>query len=80
MEVDHDCPLSVDALGKGLKKRLSPEIWSQFEETYVGADIAETWEALFRRVAIEVVEGNVYPQRLDERVTKFAKEMQEASV
>ena len=83
-EIDHDWSVPVGALGKGLKKHLLPEIWSQLEETYVGADIAETWEALFktitlfRRVAMEVGEalGYAYPQHLDERVTTFAKEMQ----
>ena len=85
-EIDHDWSLPVGALGKGLKKNLPPEIWSQLEETYVGSDIAENWEALFktitlfRRVAMEVGEalGYAYPQRLDESVTKFAKEIQEA--
>src|SRR5690606_23911145 len=40
------------ALGKGLKKGLSPEVWSRLEATYTGADLAENWEALFRTVAL----------------------------
>ncbi|HET9906527.1 MAG TPA: aminoglycoside 6-adenylyltransferase, partial [Anaerolineales bacterium] len=86
-ELDHDWSMPVGALGKGLKKRLPKEIWSQLEETYVGSDIAENWEALFktirlfRQVAMEVGEalGYAYPQALDERVTAFAKEMQTTS-
>jgi aminoglycoside 6-adenylyltransferase len=84
VEIDHDWSLPVGALGKGLKKRLPPEIWSQLEKTYVGSDIAETWEALFktitlfRHVAMEVGEalGYAYPQELDERVTQYAKDQQ----
>ena len=83
-ELDHDWSMPVGALGKGLKKRLPPEIWPQLEETYVGADIADNWEALFktitlfRRVAMEVGEtlGYAYPQELDERVVAFVKDMQ----
>jgi len=67
-----------------LKKKLPPEIWSQLEAAYAGADIAENWEALFRamalfrKVAMEVGEalGYEYPLELDERVTAFVKEMQ----
>lgn len=73
----------VGALGKGLKKRLSPEIWSRLEEAYAGADSAENWEALFRtmalfrQVAIEVGEalGYSYPHDLDERVTAYVHKM-----
>jgi len=73
----------TSALGKGLKKRLPPEIWSQLERTYVGADIADNWEALFhtmalfRQVAIEVGEalGYLYPHDLDQRVTDYVQEM-----
>ena len=86
-ELDHDWSVPVGALGKGLKKRLPPEIWSKLEETYVGADIAENWKALFltmtlfRRVAMEVGEalGYAYPQDLDERVVAYVKDMQPAN-
>ena len=83
MELDHDWSVRTSALGKGLKKRLPPEIWSQLERTYVGADIADNWEALFhtmalfRQVAIEVGEalGYLYPHDLDQRVTDYVQEM-----
>lgn len=83
-EIDHDWSVPVGALGKGLKKRLPPEVWLQLEETYVGSDIAENWEALFktitlfRQVAMEVGEalGYAYPQDLDQRVTDYVKDMQ----
>ena len=84
MELDHGWSVPTGALGKGLKKRLPPEIWSQLENTYAGADIAENWEALFRtmalfrQVAVEVGEGlgYDYPHELDQRVTAYVKDMQ----
>jgi len=84
MELDHGWSMPAGALGKGLKKRLPPEIWSKLENTYAGADIADNWEslfrtmALFRQVAIEVGEGlgYVYPHDLDQRVNDFVRKMQ----
>ena len=87
IEIDHGWSIPVGALGKGLRKHLPREIWSQLEETYVGADIADNWEALFkimtlfRQVAVEVGEALAfaYPHDLDERVVQFVKDMQHAN-
>ncbi|HLO16007.1 MAG TPA: aminoglycoside 6-adenylyltransferase [Anaerolineales bacterium] len=84
MGIKHNWSLSAGALGKGLKRKLPPEIWSQLEDTYVGADTADNWEALFRtmslfrQVAIEVGKGlgYTYPTELDQRVTEFVRQMQ----
>ncbi|HKY55829.1 MAG TPA: aminoglycoside 6-adenylyltransferase [Anaerolineales bacterium] len=87
-EIDHSWSIPIGALGKGLKKRLPPEIWSRLKDTYAGADIAENWEALFRtmtlfrHVAIEVGEalGYAYPQDLDERVVVYVQQLQRPSL
>jgi aminoglycoside 6-adenylyltransferase len=84
MGVNHNWSLPTGSLGKGLKKKLPPEIWSQLEASYAGADTADNWESLFRtmalyrRVAMEVGKGlgYDYPLNLDERVTAFVKDMQ----
>jgi aminoglycoside 6-adenylyltransferase len=84
MGVNHNWSLPTGSLGKGLKKKLPPEIWSQLEAAYAGADTADNWEALFRtmmlfrQVATEVGKGlgYEYPIDLDERVTAFVKDMQ----
>jgi len=84
MGVEHNWSLPTGSLGKGLKKRLPPEIWSELEETYTGAGTQDHWEALFRtmnlfrRVAREVGEslGYEYPLELDQRVTDFVRKMQ----
>ena len=73
----------VGALGKGLKKRLPPDLWREVESAYAGAGVAENWDALFRtiavyrRVATEVAEnlGYVYPIDLDQRVTDYVRRM-----
>jgi aminoglycoside 6-adenylyltransferase len=80
----HHESVPVGSLGKGLRKHLPPEIWSQLESCYAGAGNSENWEALFRtlalfrRVAMEVGErlDYEYPLDLDERVTAFVKDMQ----
>ena len=81
MEIDHEWPLPVGNLGKGLKRRLPSDIWREVEETYTGAGIEDNWEALlqtmalFRRVATEVADdlGYDYPLNLDRRVTAYVR-------
>jgi aminoglycoside 6-adenylyltransferase len=77
---DRDWSAPAGFLGRGLKKALPPDIWSQVESTYVGAGIEENWEALFRtlalfrRVAVEVAGqlGYVYPYEMDRCVVAYA--------
>jgi aminoglycoside 6-adenylyltransferase len=84
MGVHHNWSLPTGSLGKGLKKKLPPEIWSRLEDSYAGANTADNWEALFRtmalyrQVAMEVGKGlgYDYPLDLDARVTAFVKDMQ----
>jgi aminoglycoside 6-adenylyltransferase len=80
--LDHDWSLPAGFLGRGLKKRLPPEIWSELERTYVGVGIEDNWEALFRtlalfrRVAVEVgaALGYAYPLDMDQRVVAYARQ------
>jgi aminoglycoside 6-adenylyltransferase len=84
MGVEHNWSVPTGSLGKVLKKRLPPEIWSELENTYAGANTQDNWEALFRtitlfrRVGMEVGEGlgYKYPLELDQRVTAFVQRMQ----
>jgi aminoglycoside 6-adenylyltransferase len=81
IERDRGWSEPMDWLGKGLKKRLPPEVWEALEGTYAGAGIEENWEALFRtlalfrRVTVEVTEdlGYAYPHDLDRRVTGYVR-------
>jgi len=81
MEIDHGWSVPAGFLGKGLKKRLPPDIWAQVEQTYVGARLADNWEALantmalFRQVAVEVGAhlGYVYPHDLHQRVSAYVE-------
>ena len=85
MGVEHHWSVPTGSLGKGLKKKLPPEIWHQLEDTYAGASTQENWEALFRtitlfrEVAMEVGDelGYEYPLDLDQRVTAFVQRMQD---
>lgn len=83
MAMDHGWAVTSGANGKGLKKRLSPALWAQLEDTYAGVNIDENWRALyktmalFRQVALEVAAhlGYVFPQDMHERVIKFVDKM-----
>ncbi len=85
MECDHEWAMPTGALGKGLKQYLPPEIWTELEATYVGAGIADNWDALFRTIAlfrqvardVAVKLGYAYPEELDRRVTAYVRRMQE---
>jgi aminoglycoside 6-adenylyltransferase len=84
MECAHGWSAPTGALGKGLKKRLPAAIWSELEQTYAGASMADNWEALyrtmalFRRVGIDVANhlGYRYPLELDQNVTAYVQQMQ----
>jgi aminoglycoside 6-adenylyltransferase len=85
MEIDHDWSARPGASGKGLKKFVRPEIWAELQNTYVGADINDNWDvlfrtiSLFRKVATEVAQalGYCYPEQLDERVTKYLQNVKQ---
>jgi aminoglycoside 6-adenylyltransferase len=85
MAMDHRWSVPTGALGKGLKKRLPPDIWTALEQTYVGARIADNWEALahtmalFRQVALEVGEqlGYAYPDDLHQRVSAYVQQIKQ---
>lgn len=86
--IDTDWSVPVGSLGKGLKKKLPPVVWTQVESAYAGANVSDNWQALlatmsvFRQVAMDVGGrlGYGYPLELDQRVTAFVKEMQNRSL
>jgi aminoglycoside 6-adenylyltransferase len=68
-----------------LKRWLQPDLWTELEETYTGADIYSNWTALIRiidlmrRLAIEVGErlGFSYPEQLERRVVAYLHRVKE---
>jgi aminoglycoside 6-adenylyltransferase len=85
VQLDHNWSLAVGNLGKGLKKQLPPALWAKLEHCYAGASIEDNWAALFatielfRQVASEVAAnlGYSYPHELDQRVTAYARMIQQ---
>jgi aminoglycoside 6-adenylyltransferase len=83
VEVDHGWTWKPGVVGRGLKAHVSPETWAELEKTWVGAEIAENWTALFRmtalfrRIAREVASAldYDYPATLDQRVTSYLEEI-----
>ena len=80
-QIDHNWSVPIGSLGKGLKKYLPADMWTELEQTYAGARTDDNWEALantmalFRRAAIEVGThlGYAYPYDLDQRVSAYVK-------
>ena len=79
VEIDYGWAVKPGVLGKGLKKRLAPEIWAEVEDSYAGAGLEENWEslfksiAIFRKIALSVGKdlGYTYPHGLDERMMVY---------
>lgn len=77
IELDHGWSLRPGAYGRGIERHLPDGLRSELAATYVGADIEDNWNALFRttalfrRVATEVADalGHPYPLDVDEAVT-----------
>ncbi len=83
MEIDHNWSVKTGVAGKGLKKRLPPDIWDAFEATLTGAGIDDNWDALFaacalyRRLGIEVGDalGYAYPIDMDRRTIAYLEDL-----
>ena len=81
LELDHDWSLRPGVLGRGLERLLPPDLWAEYAATYVGADLDENWDALFRtcelfrRVARDVGDalGYEYPEAADARMTELLR-------
>jgi aminoglycoside 6-adenylyltransferase len=85
IEIDHNWSLKPGVWGRGLKRLLPADLWSELERTFVGPDPDENWAAffrttaLFRRVATEVAAalGYAYPQSLDDRMSAYLNAVRE---
>jgi aminoglycoside 6-adenylyltransferase len=79
--VKTDFKKSPGKLGKYIKQDVEPEIWSELEKTYSGANFDHIWESLFtmgslfRHLAkvVAVNFGFQYPQTDDENVSAFIR-------
>jgi aminoglycoside 6-adenylyltransferase len=77
IEIDHDWAWRPGVYGRGLERLLPADIWSELASTYVGTEVDDNWDALFRttalfrRVASAVghVLGYPYPHDVDDAMT-----------
>ena len=75
------------AYGRWFKKQLEPDVWSDIEATFAGADLEENWNAMFKtaeifgRLASEVGAhlGYTYPIELDRNVMEYLSEIRKMS-
>lgn len=85
--IHHGWAEPVGVLGRGLKRKLSPGIWTRLEKTYVGSEIRDNWDALFgamqlfREIGMEVAKelGYTYPLEMDLKVTHLIQKMRDMS-
>lgn len=79
IELDHDWSLRPGAYGRGLERLLPSDLSAELASTFVGTDVEDNWDALFRttalfrRVATEVGDalGYAYPEDVDEGVSAY---------
>jgi aminoglycoside 6-adenylyltransferase len=79
VEIERNWSWKPGIVGRGLKQHLPPDLWFELERTYVGSDLEENWEALFRttalfrRAASEVGSalGYAYPEALDVSIIAY---------
>jgi aminoglycoside 6-adenylyltransferase len=85
VEIDHGWNLKPGVYGRGLKRLLPADVWSELERTYVGPELEENWmalfrtTALFRRAATDVGNalGYAYPRQLDDQVSAYLNAVRE---
>lgn len=78
-QIDHGWSLKPGPYGRGLKRRLRPDLWTELESTYTGLDVEANWTALYaiiglmRRVMVELGEhlSYTYPHDLDTRAMNY---------
>lgn len=83
--IQNEWSVDTGACGKKFKSYLDSNIWSEFEETYVGSDVEENWKAFFRitnffrKIAKQVGEilDYEYPDNLDKEVMQFCLKIRE---
>jgi aminoglycoside 6-adenylyltransferase len=84
MQIGHGWSVRAGNYGRGIKRKLPPEIWAAFERTYAGPGIAENWAALFATLdlgewvarAVGSHLGYTYPQELHERCMRYLRRVQ----
>jgi aminoglycoside 6-adenylyltransferase len=87
IELDHDWSWRPGAYGRGLERHVPAETWRSLSRTYVGTDIEDNWNALFRttalfrQVATEVGDAlsYAYPLEVDDAVTAHLEAVRQLS-
>jgi aminoglycoside 6-adenylyltransferase len=79
IEIDHHWSIKPGDYGKSLRKFVTPLVWEELEQTYVGSVLEDNWDALFRTIALfrdiaQQVSGLLgfhYPDELDKKVVAY---------
>ncbi len=83
-EIEHGWSVKAGDYGRGLKRWLRPDVWAALEQTYVGPDRDDNWDALWRAIelmrsaALEIGAqlGYAYPETLHRRAVASLRRVQ----
>lgn len=83
VECAHNWSLKTGPHGRGMKKWLRADLWTQLERTYTGAALEENWETLDRMIvlmrttALEVGQclGYTYPDEMEQRARVYVEQV-----
>lgn len=87
-EMDLGWSVRAGPYGRGLQKRLRPDLWGDLENTYTGPGLEENWDALIRTIALlrkaalEVGErlGFAYPHEMERRTLDYVQKIKNTSL
>ena len=88
IEIEHNWRLRPGVGGRGFKRFLPGNVWSELARSYVGSGLEENWNALFltvslfRQIAREIADALVYtyPQQMDDEITAYLRAIQKTSL
>jgi len=74
-----DWKTNPGTMGRWLKKHLDPDVWSEVELTFAGADLEDNWRAMFKMAelfgklasGVGTHLGFTYPIEVDRNVTEY---------
>ena len=83
IELEHNWSIKPGLHGRRLQQHLRPDLYAELLSTYAGAGYEESWEALYRtlallrRAALEVGArlGFAYPAEMERRARKYLEEI-----
>jgi aminoglycoside 6-adenylyltransferase len=83
VEIEHGWSVKPGPYGRHMKKRLRPDLWTELEGCYTGADLEANWAALFKLITlfhtaaneVGAALGYAYPHDLERRAVAYLQKV-----